>query len=74
MNRGKDMNILYRGVKDEMSVNEFHNKSNAQGQNYFKNEKAYIFGGYTSIEWKSSGAQVLAPESFLFTLTNMYNI
>lgn len=73
---GKDMKLLYRGTKDGMSVNDFHNKCDDQGPtiNLFKNEKGYIFGGYASIGWKSNGGQVPAPESFLFTLTNMYNI
>ena len=73
---GKYMKLLYRGTKDGMSVNDFHNKCDNQGPtiNLFKNEKGYIFGGYASISWNSNGGQVPAPESFLFTLINMYNI
>ena len=73
---GKNMELLYRGTRDGMSVNAFHNKCNNQGPtiNIFKNEKGYVFGGYASKDWQNSGGQISAPESFLFTLTNMFNI
>ena len=34
--------------------------------------KGYIFGGYSSVEWKNRNSGITAPNSFLFTLTNMY--
>ena len=73
---GKDMELLYRGTKDGMSENAFHNKCNNKGPTIclFKNEKGYIFGGYASIDWQGSGGYKSAPDSFIFTLTNMYNI
>ena len=40
----------------------------------FKNEKGYIFGGYASIDWTSCNNWRSAPDSFIFSLTNMYNI
>ena len=40
----------------------------------FKNEKGYIFGGYASIDWTGYGNHKSAPDSFIFTLTNLYNI
>ena len=39
----------------------------------FRNDKGNIFGGYVSISWTNSGNWQLAPDSFLFTLTNIYN-
>ena len=59
-----------------MSVNAFHNKCNNKGPtiSLFKNEKGYIFGGYASIDWTSCNNWRSAPDSFIFTLTNMYNI
>ena len=41
-----------------------------------KNEKGNIFGGYASIPWTSpsKGIYYSAPESFIFTLSNIYNI
>ena len=74
---GKNMELLYRGTRDGMSGEAFHNKCNNKGPTIclFKNEKGYIFGGYAAIDWNSdNGVYRSAPESFLFTLTNMYDI
>ena len=75
---GKNMELLYRGTRDGMSGNAFHNKCNNKGPtiSLFKNEKGYIFGGYTSIDWQGGSEYNYrsAPDSFIFTLTNMYNI
>jgi len=73
---GKNMELLYRGSRDGMSGEAFHNKCNNKGPtiSLFKNEKGYIFGGYSSIDWTSSDSSKSAPDSFIFTLTNMYNI
>ena len=72
------MELLYRGTRDGMSGEAFHNKCNNKGPtiSLFKNEKGYIFGGYASIDWQGhpSGTYRSAPDSFIFTLTNMYNI
>ena len=70
------MELLYRGTRDGMSAEVFHNKCNNKGPtiSLFKNEKGYIFGGYASIDWTSYGGYKSAPDSFIFTLTNMYNI
>ena len=74
---GKNMELLYRGTRDGMSAEVFHNKCNNKGPtiSLFKNEKGYIFGGYASIDWQGgSGTWRSAPDSFIFSLTNMYSI
>ena len=73
---GKNMQLLYRGSRDGMSADAFHNRCNNKGPtiSLFKNENGYIFGGYASIDWTSSGGYKSAPDSFIFTLTNKYNI
>ena len=74
---GKNMELLYRGTRDGMSADVFHNKCNNKGPtiSLFKNERGYIFGGYTSIDWNGgNGDWKSAPDSFIFTLTNIYNI
>ena len=77
---GKDMELLYRGTRDGMSGNAFHNHCNNKGPTIclFKSEKGYIFGGYISNDWKGKGDEYggwhSAGESFIFTLINKYNI
>ena len=70
------MELLYRGTKDGMSNDVFHNKCNNKGPTItlIKNDKGNIFGGYTSISWTSYGNYRSAPDSFIFTLTNIYGI
>ena len=73
---GKNMELLYRGTRDGMSADAFHNRCNNKGPtiSLFKNENGYIFGGYASIDWTSYGNYKSASDCFIFTLTNMYNI
>ena len=72
----KRMELLYRGTRD--GSNNFHNKCDNQGPTItlIKNEKGNIFGGYASISWKNDSNDTYhsAPDSFLFTLTNIYNV
>jgi len=69
-----NMKLLYRGTKDGMEGKYFHNKCNNQGPtiSLFKNDKGYIFGGYASTDWTSCNNYKSAPDSFLFTLTNIH--
>ena len=71
------MELLYRGTKDGPDSKTFHNKCDSQGPTItlYKNDKDNIFGGYSSVSWKSNSLiqRVSAPESFLFTLINIYN-
>ena len=68
------MKLLYRGTRDGMGSNYFHNKCNNQGPtiSLFKNDKGNIFGGYASTDWTSCNNWKSAPESFIFTLTNIH--
>ena len=71
------MDLLFRASRDGMNSNSFHRKCENQGQTIIliKNDKGNIFGGYSSISWLSdkNNAWHSSPESFLFTLTNIYN-
>ena len=74
---GKSMKLLYRGTRDGMSADKFHDKCDNKGTTIclFKNEKGYIFGGYASVDWKGKNdGYKSAPDSFIFTLTNIYNL
>ena len=71
-----NMKLLYRGTRDGMGSNYFHNKCNSQGPTIclFKNDNGNIFGGYASIDWTSNGSWKSASDSFIFTLTNIHGI
>jgi len=71
----KKMELIYRGTRDDMTSKVFHNKCDNKGESItlIKNEKGNIFGGYASIPWTNDGDYYSAPESFIFTLSNIYN-
>jgi len=73
----KKMELIYRGTRDGMTNTVFHNKCDNKGESItlIKNEKGNIFGGYASIPWTSNNNAIFcsAPESFIFTLSNIYN-
>ena len=71
----KSMELIYRGTRDGMTSNDFHNKCDNKGKTIclFLNEKDNIFGGYSSIPWQNNGGDKTANDCFLFTLTNIYN-
>ena len=70
------MELIYRGTKDGSDSKKFHELCDNKGPTIvlYKNEKGNIFGGYASISWQSNGEYKSSPESFIFTLTNIYNI
>ena len=70
------MELIYRGTRDGTTSIIFHDKCDNQGPTIilYKNENGYIFGGYASISWKSEGSYLKAPNSFIFTLTNIHGI
>ena len=72
----KRMKLLFRGTRDGMNAQSFHKKCDNNGETIIliQNDKENIFGGYASIPWTShSGSYFSAPDSFIFTLTNIYN-
>ena len=68
------MELIYRGSRDGSKSNDFHSKCDNKGPTIclYKNEKGNIFGGYASISWGSDNVHHSAPESFIFTLTNIH--
>ena len=72
---GKRLELLYRGTRDGMTANNFHNKCDNKGKTIclFLNDKNNIFGGYSSIPWASNGGDKTAKDCFIFTLSNIYN-
>ena len=69
------MELIFRGSKDGMNSNSFHNKCDNKGPTYviMKNDKGNIFGGFALISWQSDGCYKNTPDCFIFTLTNIYN-
>ena len=70
------MVLIFRGTRDGMNAKSFHNKYDNKGETItlYQNDKGNIFGGYASIPWTSNtGSYFSAPNSFIFTLTNIYN-
>ena len=72
----KNLELLYRGTKDGPTSNIFHDKCDNQGPTLclYKNENGNIFGGYTSISWNKDGGTCTDSKSFIFTLTNIFEI
>ena len=72
----KDIDLIYRGARDGSTSDIFHTKCDNQGPTIclYKNDKGNIFGGFSSISWTNSGKYHSAPDSFIFTLTNINNI
>ena len=71
----KSMELIYRGTRDGMTANDFHNKCDNKGKTIclFLNDKDNIFGGYSSIPWTNNEVDKTANDCFLFTLSNIYN-
>ena len=70
------MELIFRGTRDGMTSSVFHNKCDNKGESItlIKNEKGNIFGGYAFISWTNANdTWYSAPESFIFTLSNIYN-
>ena len=73
----KTMELIYRGTRDGTTSIKFHEKCDNQGPTIclYKNEKGNIFGGYASVSWSTNlNGYYKAPNCFIFTLTNIYNI
>ena len=70
----KKIELIYRGSRDGALSKNFHEKCDNQGPTItlIKNEKGNIFGGFSSVSWTSLGNYKQAPNSFLFSLTNIY--
>ena len=67
--------LLFRATKDGATADAFHKKCDNQGPTLclYKNDKGNIFGGYAPISWTNKGGGKIAPGTFIFTLTNIYN-
>ena len=63
-------NLLYRATRDGFSAEAFHSKCDgvANTITIIKNNFNYVFGGYASEPWNSSGSYIYDRNAFLFSL------
>jgi hypothetical protein len=75
---GKRFTLLWRGSRDGFGARDFHGRcgGHAPPLTLTQDTEGNVFGGFTPVEWASSGPCKTDPavESFLFTLTNPDNI
>jgi hypothetical protein len=70
--------LVYKATRDGFESTSFHRCCNNQGPTITvikSKEGGFLFGGYTSVSWRSIGAHVADNNGpFLFTLTNPHGI
>jgi hypothetical protein len=73
---GRKWELIYKALHDGFDANAFHIQCNNKGPTItiIQSDDDYLFGGYTSVAWTSSGAWAVDSNAFLFTLTNPHNI
>jgi len=72
----KSFSLLWRGSRDGFDAETFHRLCDGKANTVtvIKNTNGFIFGGFTSIPWSSSGDYKADSTAFLFSLTNPSNI
>jgi hypothetical protein len=62
--------LLYRATRDGFTSQAFHSKCVGKGNTItiIKNNLNYVFGGYASSAWNSSGGYTNEPNAFIFSL------
>jgi len=68
--------LLYRGTQDGFGAKDFHSKCDGHSNTLtivkVRGSK-FIFGGFTAVQWDSSGTWKSDPNAFIFSLTNNDN-
>jgi hypothetical protein len=68
--------LLYRGCRDGFGAVNFHSRCDGHSNTLTilkAKGSSYIFGGFTTVSWKSSNKHKSDPDAFLFSLTNKDN-
>jgi hypothetical protein len=75
---GKQLRLLYRGSRDGFGASNFHSKCDDESTTVtiIQTTKDFIFGGFSSLAWDSSGQWKAdnARKSFVFSVRNPHNI
>jgi hypothetical protein len=69
--------LLYRGSRDGFGAADFHSKCDDRNNTLTilkASGTSYVFGGFASTAWNSSGHYKSDPNAFLFSLTNKDNL
>jgi hypothetical protein len=68
--------LLYRGTRDGFGSLDFHTKCDGHSNTLTllkAKQSSYIFGGFTTVDWDSSGDLNSDPHAFKYSLTNKDN-
>jgi hypothetical protein len=70
MTKSSKGNLLYRATRDGFTCQAFHSKCDGKGNTItiIKSHLNYVFGGFASSAWNSSGSFINDPNAFLFSL------
>jgi hypothetical protein len=70
--------LIYKATRDGFGGGDFHRFCDNQGPTMSviqSNDGGYLFGGYTSVSWRSAETFVIDKHGpFIFTLTNPHGI
>jgi hypothetical protein len=74
----KQWKLVYRGSRDGFGLSNFHSKCDGESNTVtiIQTMKGFIFGGFSSLAWDSSGGWKIdnARKSFVFSVRNPHNI
>ena len=70
------LSLLWRATRDGFKAKDFHRLCNDKPNTLLiiKSTTGYIFGGYASLAWSSSGGSKSDSNAFLFTFCNPANM
>jgi hypothetical protein len=68
----KKWKLVFKGTKDGMTANAFHNSANNKGPTVtvIKSKHGKTFGGFVPESWTSRGSYINSSQTFLFSITN----
>jgi len=74
--RKTSFSLLWRGSRDGFDAETFHRLCDGKANTVtvIKNTNGFIFGGFATIPWSSSGNYEADSTAFLFSLTNPSNM
>jgi len=73
--KDKNWKLEYKASKDGWDAVNFHSKVDNKGESIsvIEDTDGNLFGGYTPIQWKSSGNYLFDNRTFIFSLKNPLN-